>query len=158
MQRPLDITAIGIFFLVFFVFSVTYPVFASPVLEKYDILPQLLKTPVPIIMDSIVGAGYEGPSYIAYQIFYSKYPSDPKTERFIDAAILGIGVAGLTGAIGILRGKNWGRIIATSIVMLELFLSVALFTLQTFILLPTAAYSILILFWLSRRKVKHYFR
>lgn len=158
MHRPLSITGIGIFFLVFFIFSLIYPLFSSYILEKYNVFPQLLNTPLPMVINSVAGSGYSAISYFEYQAFTSKYPSDDNTEGLVVVTTMVIGTAGLAGAIGILKAKNWGRLVIMTVSGIELFFSAFLISLQTFIHVPTLLYSAVLLLWLSRGSIKEYFR
>lgn len=157
MGRPWGVEAAAYFLLAIGASSLALPFFVSPLLEGYDPVRGLLGTPLPMAIDLVVGAGYNGPSFITYQLFYSQFPADTDTEGLAVASIFLIGIAALCAAAGMLLGRQWGRRTAMGVALAELSFAASLVTVQTYMLLPTLAYSILLLVWLSSKDVKGYF-
>ena len=107
-----------------------------------------------MIVNSVVGAGYSGPSYVIYNIFYLQFPADANSEGLSLSVEFGTGFAALAGALGILKGKAWGKNVVMAVVLLELSFCASLLALPSWTLLPTFAYSVLILLYLSRFKAR----
>ena len=152
MGRPFGTEAVAYFLLVFGVFSLAFPFFVSPLLERYNPARGLLDTPLPMAIDLVVGAGYNGPSFIAYQLFYSQFPADTDTEGLAVASIFLIGIAAFCAAAGLLLGHKWGRRAAMGVALAEISFAASLVTVQTYMLLPTLAYSSLLLAFLALKE------